>query len=92
MPVRFLCQKFFRNNLAPFYQYHQRVIPDATAALSQGASPSLPVLDAICPVMLSLKTSLSTSLAATQFTSCNSLSRNNLKTNQHLSLRQRPLT
>ena len=41
MPVRFLCQKFFRNDLAPFYQYHQRVIPDATAALSQGASPIL---------------------------------------------------
>lgn len=41
MPVCSLCQKFFRDALAPFYQYRQRAILDATAALSRGASLTL---------------------------------------------------
>ncbi|EGR9488847.1 IS4/IS5 family transposase, partial [Salmonella enterica subsp. enterica] len=41
MPVCSLCQKFFRDALAPFYQYRQRAILDATAALSRGASLAL---------------------------------------------------
>jgi hypothetical protein len=41
MPVRSLCQKFFRDALAPFHQYRQRAILDATAALSRGASLTL---------------------------------------------------
>jgi hypothetical protein len=38
MPVCSLCQKFFRDALAPFHQYRHRAILDATAALSRGAS------------------------------------------------------
>lgn len=41
MPVRSLCQKFFRDAFAPFHQYRQRAILDATAALSRGASLTL---------------------------------------------------
>ncbi|ECG8592263.1 hypothetical protein FNI11_21485 [Salmonella enterica subsp. salamae] len=41
MPVRSLCQKFFRDDLAPFHQYRQRAVLDATAALSRGASLTL---------------------------------------------------
>ncbi len=38
MPVRTLCQKFFRDALAPFHQYRQNALIDATAALTRGAS------------------------------------------------------
>ena len=41
MPDRSLCQKFFRDAFAPFYQYRQRAILDATAAISRGASLTL---------------------------------------------------
>ncbi|BBI91305.1 transposase [Serratia symbiotica] len=41
MPVRTLCQKFFRDALAPFHQYQQNALIDATAALTRGASLTL---------------------------------------------------
>ncbi len=41
MPVRSLCQKFFRHALAPFHQYRQDALLDATAALTRGASLTL---------------------------------------------------
>lgn len=41
MPARALCQKFFRRALAPFYQYRQNALLDATVALTRGASLSL---------------------------------------------------
>lgn len=41
MPARALCQKFFRRALAPFHQYRQNALLDATVALTRGASLSL---------------------------------------------------
>ncbi|MDK9358855.1 IS4 family transposase [Lelliottia sp. V106_10] len=41
MPVRSLCQKFFRDVLRPFHQYRRDALLDATAALSRGASLTL---------------------------------------------------
>lgn len=38
MPARTLCQKFFRYALAPFHQYRQNALIDATIALTRGAS------------------------------------------------------
>lgn len=41
MPVRSLCQKFFRGALAPLHQYRQNALLDATTALMCGASLTL---------------------------------------------------
>lgn len=41
MPVRLLCQNFFRDALNPFHQYRRTALLDATAALSRGASLTL---------------------------------------------------
>lgn len=41
MPVRQVCQKFFRGALAPFHQYHQNALLDATTVLTRGASLTL---------------------------------------------------
>ncbi|ECM6138477.1 IS4 family transposase [Salmonella enterica] len=41
MPVRKVCQNFFRNALAPFHQYRQNVLLDSTVALINGASLTL---------------------------------------------------
>ena len=41
MPVRTVCQKFFRGALAPFHQYRQNALLDATVALTRGASLTL---------------------------------------------------
>lgn len=41
MPARQVCQKFFRDALAPFHQYRQNALLDATVALTRGASLTL---------------------------------------------------
>lgn len=41
MPVRKVCQNFFRDALAPFHQYRQNALVDATTALTRGASLTL---------------------------------------------------
>ncbi|AYN26533.1 IS4 family transposase [Buttiauxella sp. 3AFRM03] len=41
MPARQVCQKFFRDALAPFHQYRQNALLDATVALVRGASLTL---------------------------------------------------
>ncbi|HFF1622118.1 TPA: IS4 family transposase, partial [Yersinia enterocolitica] len=41
MPARTVCQKFFRDALAPFHQYRQNALLDATVALVRGASLTL---------------------------------------------------
>lgn len=41
MPARILCQKFFQTALAPFHQYRQNALLDATVALTRGASLNL---------------------------------------------------
>lgn len=41
MPARQVCQKFFRGALAPFHQYRQNALLDATTALTRGASLTL---------------------------------------------------
>lgn len=38
MPARQVCQNFFRGALAPFHQYRQNALLDATVALTRGAS------------------------------------------------------
>ncbi|SRO73882.1 ISSfl3 ORF [Shigella flexneri] len=38
MPVHKVCQNFFRDALAPFHQYRQNALMDATMALINGAS------------------------------------------------------
>ncbi len=49
MPARALCQKFFRRALAPFYQYRQNALLDATVALTRGASLSLTSIGSYLP-------------------------------------------
>ncbi len=41
MPVRKVCQNFFRDASAPFHQYRQNALLDATVALINGASLTL---------------------------------------------------
>lgn len=41
MPVRKVCQNFFRDALAPFHQYRQNALMDGTVALINGASLTL---------------------------------------------------
>lgn len=41
MPVRKVCQNFFRDALAPFHQYRQNALLDPTIALINGASLTL---------------------------------------------------
>lgn len=41
MPVRQVCQNFFRDALAPFHKYRQNALLDATIALINGASLTL---------------------------------------------------
>ncbi|EIQ30262.1 transposase DDE domain protein [Shigella boydii 965-58] len=41
MPVHKVCQNFFRDALAPFHQYRQNALMDATVALINGASLTL---------------------------------------------------
>ena len=41
MPARQVCQTFFRDALAPFHQYRQNALLDATVALTRGASLTL---------------------------------------------------
>lgn len=41
MPVRQVCQNFFRDSLAPFHKYRQNALLDATMALINGASLTL---------------------------------------------------
>ncbi|MBX9477114.1 IS4 family transposase [Yersinia enterocolitica] len=41
MPARKVCQNFFRGALAPFHQYRQNALIDATVALTRGASLTL---------------------------------------------------
>ncbi|MBN3184309.1 IS4/IS5 family transposase, partial [Pectobacterium brasiliense] len=41
MPAYQVCQKFFRDALAPFHKYRQNALLDATVALTRGASLTL---------------------------------------------------
>ncbi len=41
MPEHKVCQNFFRETLAPFHQYRQNALLDATVALTRGASLTL---------------------------------------------------
>ncbi|MEE4407463.1 MULTISPECIES: IS4 family transposase [unclassified Serratia (in: enterobacteria)] len=41
MPARKVCQNFFHDALAPFHQYRQNALLDATVALTRGASLTL---------------------------------------------------
>lgn len=41
MPARILSQKCFQTALAPFHQYRQNALPDATVSLTRGASFNL---------------------------------------------------
>ncbi len=41
MPVRQVCHNFFRDDLAPFHQYRQNTLIDATVALLNGATLTL---------------------------------------------------
>ncbi|EJQ8147135.1 IS4 family transposase [Salmonella enterica subsp. enterica serovar Newport] len=49
MPVRKLCQNFFRNAFAPFHQYRQNALLDATVALINGASLTLTSIGRFLP-------------------------------------------
>lgn len=49
MPARQVCQKFFRNALAPFHQYRQNALMDATVALTRGASLTLTSIGRFLP-------------------------------------------
>jgi hypothetical protein len=55
MPVRTLCQKFFRDALAPFHQYRQNALIDATAALTRGASLTLTSIGRYMPGVAQVK-------------------------------------
>lgn len=49
MPVRKVCQNFFRDALAPFHQYRQNALIDATVALINGASLTLTSIGRFLP-------------------------------------------
>lgn len=49
MPVRKICQNFFRDALAPFHQYRQNALMDATVALINGASLTLTSIGRFLP-------------------------------------------
>lgn len=49
MPVRKVCQNFFRDALAPFHQYRQNALMDATVALINGASLTLTSIGRFLP-------------------------------------------
>jgi hypothetical protein len=49
MPARTVCQKFFQDALAPFHQYRQNAILDATIALVHGASLTLTSIGRFLP-------------------------------------------
>jgi len=49
MPAHQVCQKFFRDALAPFHKYRQNDLPDATIALINGASLALTCIGRYLP-------------------------------------------
>ncbi|QNC61958.1 IS4 family transposase [Shigella boydii] len=49
MPVHKVCQNFFRDALAPFHQYRQNALMDATVALINGASLTLTSIGRFLP-------------------------------------------
>lgn len=55
MPARKLCQKFFQGALAPFHQYRQNALVDATVALLNGASLTLTSIGRFLPGQAQVK-------------------------------------
>ncbi|OKB64193.1 IS4 family transposase [Serratia marcescens] len=55
MPVRKVCQNFFRNALAPFHKYRQNALIDATVALINGASLTLTGIGRFLPGQAQVK-------------------------------------
>ncbi|MEL5559008.1 IS4 family transposase [Serratia ureilytica] len=55
MPARKLCQKFFQDALAPFHQYRQNALVDATVALINGASLTLTSIGRFLPGQAQVK-------------------------------------
>jgi hypothetical protein len=55
MPARKLCQKFFQDALAPFHQYRQNALVDATVALLNGASLTLTSIGRFLPGQAQVK-------------------------------------
>ncbi len=55
MPARQVCQNFFRGALAPFHQYRQNALLDATVALTRGASLTLTSIERYLPGTAQLK-------------------------------------
>ncbi len=49
MPVHKVCQNFFRDALAPFHQYRQNALMDATVVLINGASLTLTSIGRFLP-------------------------------------------
>lgn len=49
MPARKLCRKFLQDALAPFHQYRQNALVDATVALINGASLTLTSIGRFLP-------------------------------------------
>ena len=49
MSVHKVCQNFFRDALAPFHQYRQNALMDATVALINGASLTLTSIERFLP-------------------------------------------
>jgi hypothetical protein len=55
MPARQVCQKFFREALAPFHKYRQNALLDATVALINGASLTLTSIGRFLPGQAQVK-------------------------------------
>lgn len=55
MPVRRVCQKFFREVLAPFHKYRQNALLDVTVALINGASLTLTSIGRFLPGQAQVK-------------------------------------
>ena len=55
MPVHKVCQNFFRDTLAPFHQYRQNALMDATVALINGASLTLTSIGRYLPGLARVK-------------------------------------
>lgn len=58
MPVRRLCQDFFRDALGSFHKYRQNALIDATTALVTGASLTLTSIGRFLPGAAQVKTKL----------------------------------
>jgi hypothetical protein len=49
MPVRKVCQSFFKDALSSFHQYRQNALTDATAAITSGATLTLSSIGRFLP-------------------------------------------